>query len=144
MTHHDEGNYRAKRHGEDAPAAEIMDAVANGARDGKIACTAAEAIATRLSVAPDEVGRAIDLAELKISACQLGLFGYGKGVKLIKPAESVAEDLAGEIRAAATDGRIACTDVWAIADRRGMTRLDAACACDALGLKIAACQLGAF
>ena len=144
MTHHDEGNYAAK-HGNQAPPAQaVLDEVKAAAHDGKVTCVAANDIAERLSVSPAEVGRAIDLCELKIAKCQLGLFGYGKGVKLVKPAESVPEDLEWEIRSKLVDGRIACRDLWVIADRRNLPRLKAAGACEKLGLKISACQLGAF
>lgn len=144
MTHNDEGNYRAKRGGDTPPARAILDAVKDAARDEKITCAAAFGVAVKQSVSPAEMGRAIDFGELKISKCQLGLFGYGKGVKLVKPAETVPADLEKEIREALEGGSISCQDVWGIADRRGMARLGAACACEKLGIKISKCQLGAF
>jgi hypothetical protein len=121
-----------------------MDAVKAAAHDGKVTCVAAYDIADQLSVLPEEVGQAIDLCVVKIAKCQLGLFGYGKGVKLVKPAESVPEELEREIRLKLADGRITCRDLWVIADRRNLPRLKAAGACEKLGIKISACQLGAF
>jgi len=42
------------------------------------------------------------------------------------------------------NGRIICADVWKVADSQGITRLDAASACEKVILKIKKCQLGAF
>jgi hypothetical protein len=33
---------------------------------------------------------------------------------------------------------------WMLADRLGMKRLELACACEALEIKVGECQLGAF
>lgn len=144
MTHHDEGNYQAK-HGDQAPPARaVMDAVKAAAVDNRITCVAAFGIIEGLSATPADAGCAADLLGLKISKCQLGLFGYGKGVKLVKPEESVTADLEREIRSRLVDGRITCNDLWIIADGRNMPRLKAAGACEKLGIRISACQLGAF
>jgi len=48
------------------------------ARDGRVACAAALAIASELGVPPLAVGRAADELGLKIADCQLGCFGAGK------------------------------------------------------------------
>ncbi|HPA71219.1 MAG TPA: hypothetical protein PKY31_03060 [Spirochaetota bacterium] len=144
MAHQDEGHYRAK-HGDAAPPARaVLDAAKADAKDGLITCAAAHGIAKRLNVTPEDVGRAVDFQELKISKCQLGLFGFGKGVKLVKAAESVPADLERDIRAALVDGRIPCRDLWNIADARKMARQDAANACEKLGIRVSRCQLGAF
>lgn len=144
MTHHDEGNYPAKHVDQAPPAPAVMDAVKAAAVENKITCVSAFGIAEELCATPADAGRAADLLGLKIAKCQLGLFGYGKGVKLVKPEESVIADLEREIRSKLVDGRIACRDLWVIADGRNMPRLKAAGACEKLGVKISECQLGAF
>ncbi len=144
MTHKDEGNYAAKHGDAPAPKEELIEAVRSASGEGRITCAAAFSIAAKKGATPLETGRAVDFAEIRISKCQIGLFGYGKGVKMIKPSESVPEDLEREIRAALSDNRITCRDLWAIADARKMPRLDAACACEKLSVKITSCQLGAF
>ncbi len=144
MTHRDKGNYAAKHGNTPAPGEELLVEVKAAAIDGRMPCPAAFSIAAKLAAVPEEVGRAVDFSEIRISRCQIGLFGYGKGVKMIKPAESVQGDLEGEIKAALVDGRITCKKIWAIADARKIPRIDAACACEKLGVKISDCQLGAF
>ncbi len=144
MTHHDEGQYSKKESKGAEPSRALMDKIKASAEDGTISCAAAHGAAKALGETPEAAGRAADLLELKITKCQLGLFGYGKGTKLVKAAESVAPDLQREISGASPDGRITCKDLWAIADARKMKRLDAACACEKIGVKIIKCQLGAF
>jgi len=144
MTHQDEGHYSAKKRKGAEPSAALIEKVKAAVKEGTISCAPAHAAAGALGETPEAAGRAADLLELKISKCQLGLFGYGKGVKLVKAAESVSPDLEREIRDAIVDGRISCRDLWAIADSRKMKRLDAACACEKLGIRISLCQLGAF
>jgi len=44
------------------------------AREGRLTCEQARAVAERLEVAYSEVGRACDELNVKIKACQLGCF----------------------------------------------------------------------
>ena len=44
----------------------------------------------------------------------------------------------------AENGTVTCAGLWEIADRLGIERKEVSAACDNLGLKIRACQLGAF
>ncbi len=144
MTHRDEGHYREKHtesmHLDDGIRKRIQAAV----QDGRISCAQAFSIAEKSRKAPEEIGRAIDFLEVKISKCQLGLFGYGKGAKLVKPADSITPELEEEIRKASVNNAISCTRLWEIADTQRIPRLEAACACEKLGVKITNCQLGAF
>ncbi len=122
----------------------LANALASEQEAGGVSCETAHAIAHRQSKSPAEAGRALDLQNLAIIHCQLGLFGYTPRKRIVKPASDIASDLAGEIRAALVDGRLSCEAAWAIADRRHIRRLDVAEACEALQIKISACQLGAF
>lgn len=126
------------------PNDEVRAAIQSAVQDGKISCAQAFVIAEKHSKAAEEIGRALDFLEVKISKCQLGLFGYGKGVKLVKPAESIAPTLEEAIKNTIISNTIPCRKLWEIADARRISRLEAACACEKLGVKITKCQLGAF
>jgi hypothetical protein len=55
--------------------AEILEALRPHAREGRIECRDALAVATRLGVPPSQVGRVCDRDGIKIANCQLGCFG---------------------------------------------------------------------
>jgi hypothetical protein len=86
----------------------------------------------------------MDLMEIRLTKCQLGLFGYTPEKKIVTPAESVAPDLEAAIKAAVENGRLSCERAWQMADGRGIKRLAFSSACEALGIKVKPCQLGAF
>jgi hypothetical protein len=102
-------------------------------------------LAEGLAVSSMEVGAAADDARIRLSACQLGLFGHGEGKgRILWPADSVSKELRDDIEAQCADGKLPCAKAWAIAASRQVTRLEVAQACEALGAKISVCQLGAF
>ncbi len=76
MTHADKGRYSAKHAPGGKPDEKIAAAVREKVANGKLACADAERIGARLGAALAEVGRTLDLLEVRISRCQLGLFGY--------------------------------------------------------------------
>ena len=55
-------------------AQEVLDAVKKEAVEGKIPCGRAQELAAELGVPIPEVGRALDLLQIKIVHCQLGCF----------------------------------------------------------------------
>lgn len=144
MAHEDAGHYAAKH----PQGAELNLAIAadieRKARKNALSCAAAHAIAEATGAAPAEVGRNLDLMEVRLSKCQLGLFGYTPNKKIVTPAESVAPELEAAITAAAVDGRLSCESAWQVAAAQGLKRLELSAACEALGLKVKPCQLGAF
>ena len=95
-----------------------------------------------MGVSPAEVGIALDLLEIKISKCQIGIFGYGRENKYVKPMADVPDSLKTAIRENLTDGKLACRDAWKIAEKLGIGRMDVASACDTLGIKIFAMPAG--
>ena len=115
MTHEDEGHYSLKH--PDAPTSDdrIAEAVRMKATDGEITCAAGHKIATDLNVPPSEVGRTIDLMEIRITKCQLGLFGYGPQRCIVEPSEQVTDALKTAILAAVKDKRLTCLSAWGIA-----------------------------
>jgi len=119
------------------------------AAGGQLPCPRAFLIARRLGVTPAQVGAAADAAGVRISRCQLGLFGYGgkaegKG-KIVQAMNPVPEILASRLNAASDgQGRIACAAIWEVARQSRVSRLTAANAAQGLGLHIVDCQLGCF
>ena len=147
MTHGDAGKYRSKH----SPGTEANEQIAKGIREqspaGELACAVAEKISGKLGVTMSEVGITADLLEMKIKKCQLGLFGWGKQPghgKDIRAAESVSAEVKDAIQAVAKDGAVTCAALWVIADQLGAERKAVSSSCEALGLKIRPCQLGAF
>ena len=144
MTHENAGHYAAKHPEGSVPDPRIAAALKTRARDGKVSCAAAHAAAEALGVTPGEVGRTMDLMELRIVKCQMGLFGYAPEKKIVTPAGSVPPELRAAIEAGTAGGRIPCRAAWEIAGRFGVPRMDVAAACEALPVKVSPCQIGAF
>jgi hypothetical protein len=112
--------------------------------DGAMPCPLAFQAASELNLTPAEIGRAIDLMEIRLSKCQLGLFGYSPVSRIIQPAESVPEDLEAAIRKALSDGRLPCADAFRISKEFRLAKIRVSSACEKLKIKISSCQLGAF
>jgi hypothetical protein len=126
------------------PNKELRETVRSRADSGTMACAVAFAIAERLHVAPIDVGQALDLEDISIVKCQLGLFGYKPEKKTVRPMEKVPNELRKEITSGLVDGRLPCAQAWAIAEKFNMSKMDISAACETLGIKIKPCQLGAF
>jgi hypothetical protein len=144
MASKDKGHYGAKHSGGVVVAKEITEAVKKRSRQGALTCPLAFKIAGELAVAPGEVGTAMDLLEINIVKCQLGLFGYSPVRRIIQPAESVSEELEAAIRKAMTDGRLPCAAAFQVAADFKLAKIRVSSACEKLKIRISACQLGAF
>ena len=144
MTHEDAGHYAAKHPGTkiDPTIAAAIDA---RQENDRISCAAAHAIAEKQNCDPKTVGVNIDLLEKRISKCQMGLFGHGgkKGKAVVK-SDAVSGELESAIREAMDGNRLTCQTAWQLAAQLGLKKMDVACACEALGIKVGQCQLGAF
>jgi len=145
VTHRDKGYY-AEKHGVHPQLDQaVTEVIRRRSRGGKLSCVAAFRIAEEMSIKPSEVGQALDLLEMKIIKCQLGLFGHEKGKRLIvRPAETVPPDLEEALRAGLANGRLPCTSAWDIAERFDLAKMSVTSACERLNLRIDQCQLGAF
>lgn len=143
MTHEDAGNYSAKRDGA-APDQRIADLIRKRVSDNRITCAAAHSIAGELDVPPAEVGAAIDLLEIKIEKCQLGLFGHGKQKSILTATDIISPGIGRAIKESLIDGRLTCTDAWKISGEFKVSKTTIAAACEKIGVKISRCQLGAF
>jgi hypothetical protein len=122
----------------------ISAAIRAKATNGEISCANAADIAEKLNTEMDIVGINIDLAELHINRCQLGLFGYEPEKRIAKAADIVAPELEKTIRQALAGGCLPCIAAWEIAATRRIPRMDIASACEKMGIKIKPCQIGAF
>ncbi|MDD5475364.1 MAG: hypothetical protein PHU03_02490 [Syntrophales bacterium] len=144
MAHKDSGNYAGKHPQGAKPDRETAEALESVSRDGKISCAAAFTVVRDLGLKPGDVGMTIDLLEYRITKCQLGLFGYGPERGILSTAEDVSPKMKQAIDKNLLDGRISCAACWEIADLLRCARRDVASACEALSIKINACQLGSF
>jgi hypothetical protein len=144
MTHSDAGHYALKHPPGTDINQQIADHIKNRATDGKISCAVAHAIAGVCGVEPDDVGVTIDLMEIRISGCQLGLFGYGATRKITEQTEPVLPELEAAIKKYLVQGKLTCLAAWNIADALGIPRMKVSAACDTLQIKISTCQLGSF
>ena len=113
-------------------------------KDNAIACAVIFDIAKLLNVLPDRVGRTADLMNIRLAKCQLGLFGYPPKNKIVEPAADIDPELSDAIRNGLVGDRLPCRIAWEIAARFGIPRMTVSGACEALGIKIKPCQLGAF
>jgi len=126
----------------------LQRAIQDRLLDGQLPCGQAMAIAADLGLSPAAVGAAANEADVRISHCQLGLFGYGPKAegkhKIVQPMDAVSDELAKRIRAAATPAGIPCADLWAIAAGLHIRRMEASAAAETLGIRVSHCQLGCF
>ena len=137
-------NFTNKHAAGDQPDKTIADKIKMRAKDGCLPCAVAFDIAKEIGVSAAEVGKTLDLLNFRLVKCQLGLFGYGPGKKIVQPADSVAADLITAIEAALENDRLPCASSWEIATRFKLRKMAVSNACEALGIKIKPCQLGAF
>ena len=139
------GESYSKKHGLDAtPDLSIKSEISKRVKDEKIPCAVAFEIAEALRVSPKSVGKTADLMNFKLTKCQLGLFGYHPEKKIVKPKDSINEDLEAAISGSLTEGNVSCKRAWEIASRFNIRKMDVSSACETLGIKIKDCQLGAF
>ncbi len=143
MTHEDTGHYAGKRQGaklNETIAAKLKEKIS----DKRISCAEAHSIATELKVTPAEVGTAIDLLEVRIIKCQLGLFGHGREKNIPPLSDKVNPDIEQAIRSSLVNSRLPCFTAWELAKKFGISRPIIAAICEKMKIKVSPCQLGAF
>lgn len=130
------------------PDSTLSAAISSRLSDGKLNCADAFAIATQTDTEPIEVGEAADALSIRLARCQLGLFGYpGKqgwstsGVAALAVPEGLEVAI---VEACSPEGTLPCATAWRLADRFGIPRMQLGWVVEQLGIKIVACQLGAF
>ena len=124
----------------------LVERIRSSAVNGRLPCPNAFRIAAELGITPLEVGEKATQLGIKISRCQLGLFGYDDlGSKsVVTPMKDVPERLKAEITAHLVDGRLPCEAAWEIAKKLQIGKVQVSGAAEALGIKISSCQLGCF
>ena len=144
MMHSEKTNF-SKKHSVDAmPNPSVEAEIKNSAPEAEISCAVAFEIAKKLNVPVKEIGVCIDLLNVRLIKCQLGLFGYKPKKKIVTPLDSVDQDLAGVVQGELIDGRLPCKVAWDIASRLGIKKMAVSRACESLKIKVKPCQLGAF
>jgi hypothetical protein len=140
-----EGHKFSEKHASDVHLnQQVKEKILDKAKNGEIACAVAFQIAEELGVSPAEIGKAMDLLELKLAKCQLGLFGYKPEKKIVKPKQPDDQNLEKVLRGALVDGKLSCRDAWDIALKFKISKMSVSAACEAVNIKIKPCQLGAF
>ncbi len=144
MAHSDKGNY-CKKHPEGTTVREdLKQAILRQTKNNLISCKAAEKIARTTGAPLGEIGVAIDMLNIRIASCQLGLFGFDDNQKRVSAAEVVTPELENAIRQALVNHCLSCLDAWKIANQLDIKRLDVSAACEKMQTKVKPCQLGAF
>jgi hypothetical protein len=123
---------------------EVEKAVRAMTKNNEIACASAFKVAGEMGISPGEMGVTIDLLDIRLVKCSLGLFGYKPVKKIVKPADRVSPELENAIIDGLIYDRLACKDAWELAQRLGKRKMEISSACEALKIKISSCQLGAF
>ena len=134
-----------EKHGPDAqPDRVIKNELLKRTHKNEVPCAVAFEIAKALQVSPESVGMTADLMNCRLVKCQLGLFGYQPKKKIVTPQHTVTEDVRNAISEALVQGRLSCKSAWDIATRFNVHKMKVSGACEAMGVKIKHCQLGAF
>ena len=122
----------------------IRQEMARRAKDNELPCAVAFELAAGLDVTPETIGALADEMGLRLVKCQLGLFGYSPEKKIVRPRETVAEDLRQAISGSLKNGGLPCRKAFEIARNLHLNKMDVSGACETLEIKIKPCQLGAF
>jgi hypothetical protein len=140
----DKGKYFEKHPKDSKIDNDLKQEIIGQVKDNNIACKKAEEIAGKKGMAIGKIGKAIDILNINIIECQLGLFGYGEVKKIVQPAKEVTPEMKENITSALKNGRLPCAAAWKIAEKLNIPRMKVSAACEALQIKIKPCQLGAF
>ena len=141
----EQGPKFSKKHGVDAQIdAPMKQKIKDKTKNNEISCAAAFQLIKELEATPADIGRGIDLMDIRLVKCRLGLFGYRPEKKTIKPKAPRSREVEEAIRAALIENRLSCYAAWEIAHIFQIPKMDVSAACEAIGIKIKPCQLGAF
>lgn len=116
---------------------------------GELTCAATHLIARELDIDPLTVGTQATAADIRISRCQLGFFGYAEkkglpGYKIVQKLDHAPDAVVTAVRQAIRDGGISCAALWEIGQTQGLSKLDMGNVAETLGVKVRPCQLGCF
>jgi hypothetical protein len=113
---------------------------------GDLPCALAHRLAESCATPPRVVGETADGLGIRITHCQLGLFGYDAyGEKRwTRGLTATPAALERDLRLACVDGWLPCATAWRWADERGLPRLLLGSIAETLDVRICDCQLGCF
>lgn len=114
------------------------------AGQGELPCALGFDISKTQGVPVETVGMYADVLKIRLTKCQMGLFGHTPEKKRVKPVWPADDDLKHAIEKAVVDGALTCRSAWRIASEQNCGKMDVSCACEAMKIKIRDCQLGAF
>lgn len=112
--------------------------------EGKMPCASAFSTAEEWGIPTRTLGLYADFHKFQITRCQIGLFGYGKGVKLVKKLDALDPEIEKAVRSRTQDNIMTCDDVFAIAKEMKVSKVDVGSVCQTLDIKIKKCRFGAF
>ena len=114
--------------------------------NGRLPCSWAFALAEEYGLSPRAIGDEATRQSIKISRCQLGLFGYDDlgERRIVKPAAEVSGALKEVISSRLVGGKVPCRVVWEVASEQKLKKIEIAGAIETLELRISDCQLGCF
>ncbi len=127
---------------------EMKTTIEGHVKDGFLPCPQVYIIAKKMNMTPANVGAEADKLGIRLSRCQLGLFGYpgrqgwkGAGVTEMP----VPDGLEDTIKQAAKDeNQIGCKTAWNLARKFRISRMQMGWVIETTGVRIANCQIGAF
>jgi len=122
---------------------DIVEVLQSASSDNALSCAKTFEVIREYSFFPDIAGFTMKQYKIKITHCQLGLFGYPDG-KNIGICENVPETLEDKILISLEGEKLPCAAAWNIASEMKIKKMDVTAACEKLGIKINKCQLGAF
>lgn len=127
---------------------EIENAIRDHLVDGHLSCAHAHAIARAHNVLPALIGHTVDALNIRLTRCQLGLFGYphkkgwaASGVTELPTPERFVKALK---EAAGDENKITCLALWQLAAEYKVSRMQAGYLADGHNIQIMHCQIGAF
>jgi len=125
---------------------ELEGAIREALIEDKLPCARAFAVSEEYGVSPRSVGREATRLRIRISRCQLGLFGYDDlgNKRIVKPAKEVSEELKAAITSRLVAKKLSCTAAWEIASEFKLSKLEVSSAVEALKIRFSDCQLGCF
>ncbi len=124
----------------------VRERLAPYREEGRIPCACAMEIAISCGAPTTAIGEAADRLGIRVSECQLGLFGYEVyGEKRwVRRLGTIPRAVEEAIRAAQAGESLSCAAAWRLADDRGLPRLLMGSVAETLNVRVSDCQLGCF
>lgn len=122
----------------------IMNTVLAHSESNELPCAVAFKLSETTGVPPEKIGMYVNNMDIRLSKCQLGLFGYKPEKKIVKKAFTDNTRLKNRIFDSLEGDRLPCKTVWEIAAEFHMNKMAVCAVCEGLNVKIKKCQLGAF